>query len=170
MKKIIIAVILLVLILIVILIRNEKPVEFNEVELYEGNLISNRTYISYYDTIANLGLKELDITGVTVLFRPIEDTRLIEGLELLAYIIGNECQYVIYIGDLHRTKAIEVITHELIHLEQIKDKRLVKFSGYSVWDGKQYSNDIPYNQRPWEIDAFSRGRTLENTITNILVK
>jgi hypothetical protein len=156
--------------LLFFLIKKEKPVEFNNVELYDDNLIVNRTYISYYDTIANLGLNKLGIKNTTVLFRPLDDNSLIEGLELLAYIIGNDSQYVIYIGDFNRKKAIEVISHELVHLEQIKDRRLVKFSGYTIWDKKEYSNDIPYKQRPWEIDAFNRGRELEKHISDILIK
>jgi hypothetical protein len=170
MKKIFIGIIILILLLLFFLIKNEKPIEFNNVELYDDNLIANRTYISYYDTIANLGLNEMGIRGVTVIFRPIEDSKLIEGIDLLAYIIGDESQYVIYIGNLNRTSAIEVISHELIHLDQIRSKRIIKFSKYTVWDGKEYSNDLPYKQRPWEIDAFKQGKKLEIKLSEILIK
>lgn len=170
MKKIIFIILGLILLLIFFLIKNDTPTEYNSVELDDSNLIANRTFISYYDTIASIGLSELNIEGVTLIFRSLEGNNEIDNHHLLAYIIGEQNQYVIYISELNKFEAIDIISHELIHLEQIRNERLIKRNGYSIWDGTEYSNDIEYSRRPWEVDAFNRGRDLDNKIKEILVK
>lgn len=49
-----------------------------------------------------------------------------------------------------------VICHELVHLKQILDGRLVIDMDKKLftWMGKTYLNSIPYELRPWESEAM----------------
>jgi hypothetical protein len=172
MKKIIWLIVgIIVIVLLFFLIKNDKPTEFNKVQLDNFNLIANRTYITYYDTISKIGLTELGIQGVTIIFKPMgNDKKIDSNYHLMAYIIGKENQFVINISDLNKLEAIDIISHELIHLEQIRNSQLIKHDGYVIWNGVEYPNDLDYSKRPWENDAFSRGKTLSYQIKEILIE
>lgn len=172
MKKIILILIFLLAIFFIIYkIATDKPTEFNNVELSENNLVSNRTEISYYDTIASVALDLMNINCVTVIFKNLDKSEIENSdVEILAHIVGKGTQYVIYINKLNKERAIEVISHEIIHLEQIKNKKLIKCNGYSIWNNIEYSNEVSYKLRPWEIDAYVRGPRLESKVKNILIK
>jgi hypothetical protein len=172
MKKVLFIIILVLSIIFLIYkVLTDSPTEFNKVELDANNLISNRTSMSYYDTIANLSLNLLNIKGVSVIFKNLDKNQVqISDVEILAHITGNNNQYIVYIDKLTREKAIEVISHEMIHLEQIKNKKLVKCDGYSIWNDIEYPNELSYKLRPWEIDAYVRGPQIEKKIKNILIK
>lgn len=49
-----------------------------------------------------------------------------------------------------------VICHELVHVKQILDGRLFVDADKKVftWMGRTYTNDTPYELRPWETEAM----------------
>lgn len=57
---------------------------------------------------------------------------------------------------------MDVLAHEMVHLRQYTTGRLwLNLStGAAMWEGKIYSSTVPYEERPWEKDAFDRQRRL----------
>ena len=62
------------------------------------------------------------------------------------------------------SEMISTLAHELVHVEQDVSKRLVyKFWSddnkvHVYWKGKELgeASQIPYRERPWEVEAFSK--------------
>lgn len=171
-NKVIFAILSLVLLLVIYLLVTYKETTFNRVELVKINGVLNRTEQQFLDTIVHVGLKELNISGVTVLIEVIEEPIIFNEIEIQAYIVGNQNQFIIFTNKFSRKKAIEVISHELIHLNQYKTKELQKMSDTVVWKNVPYLfvSLIPYFDRPWEIEAFVLGADLERKVNKILVK
>lgn len=74
-----------------------------------------------------------------------------------------------YSGVESFAKTLETLAHELIHVEQFATRRLRNLAGpFRVAYEKEHYNtlDVPYYERPWEIEAHE----LEQTIYNYMVK
>jgi hypothetical protein len=180
MKKILFALAALLLIGALIWWLSQTPVKspyYKQVVLIEDNDIINTTPYVYLDTVVSLGMTKLGIRGETVLIQPMSDRirnrfEESEGIELKAYIAEWMEGYTICINDdLGHDQAIDVISHELIHLAQYRDKDLILTEGTVVlWMGTPYDVlGIPYNDRPWERAAFAKQRALAATLrTQIL--
>lgn len=56
----------------------------------------------------------------------------------------------------------DVLSHEMVHLSQYTTGRLWLNlnTGAVMWEGKIYSSTVPYEERPWEKEAFDRQRRL----------
>ncbi len=68
-------------------------------------------------------------------------------------------RYIIYTFD--GFPSTDVYIHELVHILQFENGELsVNGDWQYVWRGRTYPSDTPYNSRPWEQEAFSRGRKL----------
>jgi hypothetical protein len=167
---IIVLVILLAVLTTVLITYREKT--FNLVELGKENAVLNRTDKLYLDTIVSVGLSELGIAGITVLIDPLEKELTTEEFEILAHIIGTQNQFIIFTNEFSREKALEVMSHELIHLQQYNTGRLVKTDGGVIWEGYYIESieEIPYMARPWELEAFVLGENLKRTLRVILIK
>jgi len=160
---VILAVVLTILVLILI---NTKEKTFQPTPFSNENLVGNRASKDYLDTIVSVGLDLLEIKGVSVLVKDMKTDIEIGDYDVEAYIIGSNKQYIIMISSMSRDKAIEVISHELIHLLQIEKFRLVKYRDSLMWLNTIYKNpkDIPYRDREWEREAFTHGRILEREV------
>ena len=52
---------------------------------------------------------------------------------------------------------ITTLIHELVHVEQRlrgRHQHRVAWTDYSKWEGSVVSDDTPYRQQPWEIEAY----------------
>lgn len=175
MKKIlfVLAAVLLLGALIWWLIQTPGPVtSYKPVVLTERNEVINTSEWDYLDTVLHVGMDQLGLQGVRILVQPMnariknkfEES---EGVELEAYIAEWMYDYTICVnGNLGHEHAIDVIAHELIHLAQYKNKELIVTDGTVVlWMGEKYDVlGIPYNDRPWERDAFANQRALAGSI------
>lgn len=47
-----------------------------------------------------------------------------------------------------------LLCHESVHVAQYESGRLRKDGDTMIWEGNTYDNSVPYEQRPWEIEAF----------------
>jgi len=151
-----------------------RPVDkFKNIKFKQENIISNQTNKPYLDTILHVGLKHLNIKGVTIIVKDlnVEIKKNIteqDGLITQAFILGDGNQFIIYIDDFNRIKSIVVLSHELIHLEQYYDDRLIDYDGEMVWDNMVYTNeeikDMYYFNRPWEKEAFDNQDELNKKI------
>lgn len=181
MKKEIINRIIFVLALILIILGliylsnqiKDKP--FNNIELEDRSIIVNNfTEFSYYDTIIVAGLMELGIQNVVVNVGTLSDAakenfRNQGGESLSAHIKELDGSFYLFISPDNRFKQIEVISHELIHLQQYHSNDLIVKNDTIFWKKVPYMlYETQYDQRPWEEDAFSRGRGLQNKLNNIL--
>ena len=77
-----------------------------------------------------------------------------------------------FVIELHSNQStsemITTLAHELVHVEQTVSNRLVYKFDKDVnkllvnWEGKNLgeSSQIPYTERPWEVEAFSKEQIL----------
>ena len=150
--------------------KKEEP--FNVIELSNKNLVSNRGSRTYLDTIVQVGLDKMGIEGEVVMVKEqVQERDLGDEFESEAYIIYQQGQSIIFMRpNVNRLKAIEIISHELIHLEQYRTERLqILKGGYVCWENDTIDITItPYDKRPWEDEAFNYGPLLEEDIKSIL--
>jgi hypothetical protein len=152
-------------------IQDEKKYQyFKKVKLNSLNHIINRTNIDYLDTVISVGLNKLDIRGITLIIYPLkEETKKIfaeNDFELKAYIRGVNKQYIIWIDKMDKLKTINTLSHELIHLKQYETNRLIVNDKVVIWKGEKIDlMNVPYSERPWEIEAFEK-----ETDLNILIR
>ena len=78
-------------------------------------------------------------------------------------------EFVIELNDNQSTsEQIATLAHELVHIQQDVSKRLqYKFWSsdkkvHVSWEGKELgeASQIPYKERPWEVEAFSKEEIL----------
>lgn len=169
-SKILLYIILVLLVGLLIFVLTRKEKTFKQVEYVECNKVYNTVDKSYLDTIVHIGLRELGIENVSVAIRPMLKEIEQGDIEIKAYIIGGEGQYLITVSDMQRMEAIQVMAHELIHLQQYEMDRLIRVPGATVFDNiPYYDRDLVlYFDRPWEKEAFVEGVVLEKKLKNIL--
>ena len=65
------------------------------------------------------------------------------------YMIGDEDLYSV------RVAQVDPVTvfHEMVHIDQYVTGRLVRERGKAFWRGQEIPEDVPYLERPWEIEA-----------------
>ena len=148
---------------------------FNKIDIQTTNMVSNRTDRDYLDSIVYVGLNEMNLDSIAITIRQISpevQAMFDSDSQLKAHIIGKENQYIIFVDEMSRDEAIKVLSHELIHLKQYYTKKLILEKDKVYWDGEEMYqseiNEIEYNRRPWEAEAFAGQRGLENKIREIL--
>lgn len=124
--------------------------------------------------IVNAGLVELGIKSVEVRIMPIPDylKGLVKGHgdELEGFIRGGQGKYILYLKELNKSSLLRVVSHELIHLKQMEEGRLLTTSENIVFfDGKEYNGkDMSYFQKPWEDEAVGQGDNLRFKIKRLI--
>jgi hypothetical protein len=176
-SKIILIILLLIVLFVVVYFLNKKEeTPFKEIELPDtANFINNRTDNKYIDTVLLLAANKLGIDGAIISVFPMSDDVRINferdnNISLKAFIVGSGFQYAIFTEDLSRAESITVFSHEMIHLKQYNSNRLVVLdNGVVQWEGQKLEvNSIPYNDRPWEREAFQNERKIANDLKKIL--
>lgn len=178
MKKsnlyIVLGILILLIVLLVVYLANKQEKPFNQVQLdLQKNSIINLTSYDYYDTIVHVGLKEMGFEGIDLQISALSDNAIqnfqANGGDLYAHLRESNGKFYLFIRPSSKEQSITIISHELIHLEQYLTKRLVYNNGLVTWDGKVYGVDeVSYNLRPWEDEAFQRETELSNKISQIL--
>lgn len=165
-------IVIIALLLLFYLIFTYKEQPFDKYEIGKDNIISNRTNIEYLDTIVHVGLDILGIKNHVILIREQEEEiDLGDDIKTEAYVITKGIQSIIYIKErTNRLTNIQVLAHELIHIDQVKSGRYIADTfPFVIFDDSIYvGNKLPYRDRPWEEDAYLRGRDLEKEIKSIL--
>jgi hypothetical protein len=70
---------------------------------------------------------------------------------------------------MNRDESIEVLCHEVIHMEQYSSGDLVYDNNFIIWKGdKMELNSKEYMDRPWEKDAFDRQSQLIKSVESVL--
>lgn len=176
MKHILLQVILgVILIGVIVLISvkaraTEEP--FKQIELSNNNSITNTVSIPYLDTIMSVGLDEMGIAGITLVISDLSDASKNQfNGELKAHIRYFNGVYYLFTDKFGRNESIEVISHEIIHIFQYNTGKLYyDESGQVFWDGEAFDlENVEYDKRPWERDAFSQSGKLYSRIHDKLV-
>lgn len=167
-----IIVVVLLLLSTIIYFATRPEEKFKVIELSNKNFVSNRGPRTYLDTIVQVGLDQLGIENEVVMVKEqVQERDLGDEFESEAYIIYQQGQSIIFMRpNVNRLKAIEIIAHELIHLEQYRTDRLqILKGGYVCWENDTIDiTTTPYDKRPWEDEAFNYGPLLEEDIKKVL--
>jgi len=148
---------------------NEEPF-FKPVELKQQNSVINGSLPPYYDTIVNVGLELAGIEGVTVTIEELSDQakQAFSG-ELNAHVRYLDGRFYLFIDPLNKRKAITVISHEIVHMRQYLDGTFKYDDGRITWNGQPYLlEDITYDDRPWETEAFQLEGQLASQISEVV--
>lgn len=175
-RKTIIILVLSILLLGLIsflLINNSVKEEdyFSQIELSNKNFITNTTINTFYDTIISVGLDEAGISGVNVVVSELSSgaKEKFDYGELKAHIRYFEGRFYLFIEPLNRRKSITVIAHEIVHMKQYLDGTFQYENGKITWNGQDYLlEDITYNDRPWETEAFQLESQLASQISDVI--
>lgn len=165
LKIIILLLVISTIIFLIIRFNNSSEKYFNTITLDSSIRVTNYTDKNYLDTIVSTGLSILNLEKINVvlltLSPQIKDVMGPEE-ELQAHVREKEAlTYYIWITDLPREKSIDVLSHELIHIEQYATNRLIFENNILLWELKEYDlNRYEYRNRPWEIEAFSKEKDL----------
>lgn len=123
--------------------------------------------------IVNAGKHVLEL-NVTIYTRELTDNiRRNLGISYSTYAFvtgGNGC-YVIYIRPgIRGNRLVEIIAHELVHVQQIESGRLKIAKGEVMYNDRKYWNpkDIFYSDREWEDEAFRRQHKVRRLILTTL--
>jgi predicted metallopeptidase len=160
----------LVTVAILAVTSNSEEKYFNQIELPTTNSIVNSLdNIHYYDTILAVGMDGVGLNGVTVVINDMSDAakKQFNG-ELKAHIRLHNGIYYLFVGALNKSEAIEVLSHEIIHILQYESGELVYENGEVVWQNEVYTLEEEYERRPWEREAFSRQSVVESIILDRL--
>lgn len=148
--------------------QESKPFVQTEIE-DKTNLIFNNTNLGFYDTIILTGLNILGVEGVGVTVEPVSNKAkqvfANQGGELAAHIREFYGSYYLYIEPASKSESIDVIAHELIHLVQYNSGQLSYANDTITWNNEKYHKyELPYFERPWEVDAEEKGVVLASKI------
>jgi len=170
-------IILLILLIIfgIYKLATTKEKTFRLVNIEKNNFIQNKTDKPYLDSIVHVGMNELGIRGTYIIIRPLTKEvkqQFSNELQFKAHIKGLGKQYVIWIDDMDRSETILVLSHELIHLRQYYNGKLVVSNDTIKWNNQIIPltelSTIEYNARPWEIEAFQEQKYLDIDIRKVL--
>lgn len=169
-KKVLLIIGSIILIGIIILIILKSPRQekyFNQIILNDNNVAVINMDKPYYDTIIKVGLDEVSLKDIKVVVIELTDASKsqFDGGDLKAHIRYHEGVYYLFIGDYDRNESIDIISHEIIHITQYYSGKLNYTDGQLVWDDRVYDlNNVIYENRPWEVEAFDKQKQLSNRI------
>lgn len=168
--KIVVGVIVIILLLLLISRTRSEDRPFNQIQLSGNNFIHNERFPSYYDTVLSVAMDQMGLTGHNVIVRELSDGARgqFDG-ELKAHIRQVGPDFYLFTQEMDRKESIEVLSHEVIHMQQYSSGDLYYDNGNVTWKGEVLElNSKEYEQRPWENDAFSRQSQLINLVEGLL--
>lgn len=165
-----IVILLLVVVITLLIVFSPKREDyFDRVNITGNNKVVNHTSRSYYDTIVQVGLGVIGLNNTSVIINPLSESL---SEQFNAHVRFDNNTYYVFIKNLNRREAIEVIAHELIHIKQYStgEFALVNFP-IVEWRRERYNiNEILYVNRPWELDAFAKQGELQSSIRSLIYK
>jgi hypothetical protein len=130
------------------------------VTLSSNNKVVNYIANTNYDTVISLALDKLGITGINVRILPLSKKAKLEfDGELKAHLRYKDNQFYLYTDFLYNSEAIDILSHEAIHVQQYLSKDFIyqDIIAKAYWKGEEVDLDkIPYEKRPWEVEAFKK--------------
>ena len=68
------------------------------------------------------------------------------------------------------SELLSIICHEMVHLKQYEQKKLFLKDKKFFWNNQEYSPEIPYWNRPWEIEARKEQYKIEKEVKKLYFK
>jgi hypothetical protein len=168
--KIVVGVVIIAILLFLIFKINTGDKPFNQVQLTGNNFIHNEKFPTYYDTILNVAMDEAGLSGYNVVLRELTNgaKSQFDG-ELKAHIRYENEDFYLFTQSMDRNEAIEVLSHEVIHMLQYSSGNLSYSNGNVTWMGEVLElNSKEYEQRPWETEAFQKQSQLMGMVKESL--
>ena len=168
--KIVVGVLLLIILYFLIFKTNSEEKPFNQIQLTENNFIYNEKFPTYYDTILMVAMDEAELAGFNVMLRELTDgaKSQFDG-DLKAHIRYQNDDFYLFTGKMSKNEAIEVLSHEVIHMLQYRSGNLSYTNGKVTWMGEVLDlNSKEYEQRPWEVEAFQKQSQLMGMVKESL--
>jgi hypothetical protein len=168
--KILAGVIILIILYFLIFKTNSEEKPFNQIQLTENNFIYNEKFPTYYDTILMVAMDEAELAGFNVMLRELTDgaKSQFDG-DLKAHIRYQNDDFYLFTGKMSKNEAIEVLSHEVIHMLQYRSGNLSYTNGKVTWMGEVLDlNSKEYEQRPWEVEAFQKQSQLMGMVKESL--
>lgn len=156
------------LIIILIVTRNNK--EFNYVDYEQNNSIVNRIDIDEIEWITHHSLNEVGLRGYALIISNLSPDlyAIFDGYSMQAtiYQVQDSVYYMQIRNNLSINEYLTIIPHEIIHMQQFADNRLVLIEpGIVEFDKKRYVLEYTnYNNRPWEREAVTEGLIISNKL------
>ena len=144
---------------------------YNQVQLSQNNTIANFTQMNFLDTVVSVALDHEGIKDKLVVIDKLSDraNERFSG-ELKAMLLYNNSAFYIFIDEHSHEEAITTISHELIHMNQYLSGDLVVVNEQLIWKGENWNFDgVPYEMRPWEVEAFENQSSLEQAVYGELI-
>ena len=96
-----------------------------------------------------------------------------DGMKMYAYIQKNPYEnnsYFIFVNKDIDISINEVLSHELTHLKQMQNGRLIQNNiNYAIFLGDTINfSKIPYDHRLYEIEAFNNEKSILRSVNQIL--
>jgi len=176
-NKIIIFIIIFLLIISIILIRKCDKKSVNTYDFPNTINVINYTDNIRADTITMIithMIMNYDTINIDI-YHFINDLN-INNYSIIGFIqkIDKPHTYQIFLDNVSQSKLITVLSHELIHLDQMEKGDLIYDLGnteYVIYKNDTiFFNETPYKKRPHEIDAYSRQKNIEQQLRNLLYK
>lgn len=153
-----------------LVIKSNQDTPFKHVTFTDNNFVHNKTKVNYLDTLVLAGLHELNIKNKSILILPLNKSEF-GDINVKAHIRQVDSGYIIWIDEMSRQTNFTVIAHELIHLQQYESNTLVMAGNVGImYNGIIYdiNNMPPYDERPWEQEAFQKQDELMRKMLTIL--
>jgi len=172
MKKklpiIIIGLVVIVFVVYLIVTYKDPNRPFKTIKLSGDNFIENSVYPPYYDTVLSVAMNEMGMVGKRVFIRELSDgaKAQFDG-ELKAHLRYHNSMFYLFIVNLNRTEAIEVLSHEVIHMDQYLKRDFIFENNEIIWMGKVMELGS-YESRPWERNAYVRQGMLIDKVNETL--
>lgn len=167
----IVSIVLVIVGLLILLINNQKESYFKSVELSLNNTVINNGLPKYMDTVIVVSLDVANVKGINLVLDKLseEAKRQFSGGDLKAHMRYAYNYFYLFTDDYSRDESIEVFSHEVIHVQQYFSNDLI-YNGVKVyWKGQEFDlNEIEYNDRPWEKEAFEKQGEISKQVKNIL--
>jgi hypothetical protein len=167
--KIVLGVIVLLILLFLIFKSKREERVFNKVELSNFSTIDNVVFPTYYDTVLSVAMKEMGVGGYVIVEQLSDVAKSNFDGELKAHIRYFNSKFYLFTGKMSRDESIEVLCHEVIHMQQYSSGDLIYDNNFIIWKGnKMELNSKEYMDRPWEKDAFDRQSQLIRSVESVL--
>ena len=69
-------------------------------------------------------------------------------------------------GDIPEELIAKTLCHEMVHAKQIAENRLELLFGLTKFEGSTFDSSVPYNERPWEKEAYEQEDLIYKKVKN----
>lgn len=144
---------------------------YKQVNLSNNNLIANYTKMKFLDTVVSVALDHQGIKDRIVVIENLSDeTKKNFSGELKATVVYHNSAFYLFIDEHTHEDAIPTISHEVIHMQQYLNSDLVVENENIYWKEENWTLDnIPYELRPWEAEAFDKQTIIDNDVYSQLI-